>query len=112
MRYLDITIDLNGVDVDVTVGFEPGYFKRGSRSGHPDSWTPDEGEAAEIHSVTLVLGSGRQLDLTNRLTKAAKDAIQKACDNASEPEPDYDYEPDDIGDDDWQDAQDRYERSL
>lgn len=38
-------------DVTCTVTFNPGWFQRGNRSGHPDNWTPDDGENAEILTV-------------------------------------------------------------
>lgn len=38
-------------DVTCTVTYRHGWFRRGNRSGHPDNWTPDEGEDAEILKV-------------------------------------------------------------
>lgn len=40
-------------DVPVEVEHNPGWYQPGCRSGHPDNWTPDEGEDPEILSVTL-----------------------------------------------------------
>lgn len=96
---ITMSITLAGVDVDVDVEFNPGWFQRGSRRGHPDNWTPDEGEPAEIERVALTLESGRVVDLTRRLPKDTMERIQRKCD-AYEPEPpEPDYEPDDYYDD-------------
>jgi hypothetical protein len=38
-------------DVTCTVHYNPGWSQAGCRSGHPDNWTPDEGENAEILQV-------------------------------------------------------------
>lgn len=40
-------------DVQVEVKYDEGYFQAGCRSGHPDNWTPDEGEDPEVTSVIL-----------------------------------------------------------
>jgi tRNA(His) 5'-end guanylyltransferase len=93
MASTTVTVTFYDVDVDVDVEFEPGWFKKGSRSGHIDDWTPDEGECAQIEKVTITLESGRVVDLTNRLTDRQRKKIQDACDRESEPEPHYDDEP-------------------
>ena len=38
-------------DVTCTVKFTPGWFRRGNRSWHPDTWSEDEGEYPDITSV-------------------------------------------------------------
>lgn len=93
MASITLTVEIKDVEVDVEVTFNPGWFQRGCRSGHPDNWTPDEGEAAEIEKITLTLGSGRVLDVTNKLTDRQRERVQRACDEWEYPEPDY--EPDD-----------------
>jgi len=41
-------------DVEVEVEYNEGWYRAGCRSGHPDNWTPDEGEDPEILSVVIV----------------------------------------------------------
>ena len=90
MPVTQVTVEVKGVEIDVEVEFTPGWFQRGCRSGHPDNWTPDEGEAAEVHSVALLLGSGRMIDFTNNSDVMRQ--VQKACDE-HEVEPDFDDDP-------------------
>ena len=40
-------------EVDVLVTYDPGYFVPGCRSGHPDNWTPDDGQDPTITGVYL-----------------------------------------------------------
>jgi hypothetical protein len=49
--FLPIPEEGDSGEVTCTVTFKPGWLKRGNRFGHPDSWTEDEGEWPEIHSV-------------------------------------------------------------
>lgn len=70
-------IVLNGEDMTAEVEFEPGWFMKGSRAGHIDNWTSDEGERAEIDSIKVEdLG-----DVTQLLPKAELERIQRECDD-------------------------------
>jgi len=64
-------------DVEVEVEYNEGWYQAGCRSGHPDNWTPDEGEDPEILSVVIVHeewepGENEHTDL-DRLLPAATD---------------------------------------
>ena len=64
-------------DVQVEVEYNEGYFQSGCRSGHPDNWTPDEGEDPEVLSVVLEDDDpfkGGQ-DLVNNLPRAVFDRL-------------------------------------
>lgn len=67
-------------------------FVAGNRSGHPDTWTPDDGGEVEIDKVTL---DGRPFELTpNERAKAeeklAEEAQREAEESFDEPDDDYD----------------------
>ena len=93
MATITVTVDLCGVDVEVEVEFNPGWFQAGNRRGHPDNWTPDEGANAEVESINLPLNNGGSIEVTPYLEAEEIARIQQACDRF-EPEP-YFSEPDD-----------------
>jgi hypothetical protein len=85
-------------DLEVEVEFDPGWEQAGCRSGHPDNWTPDEGEDPQITSVTLVDGDH---DVTAVLSKEQFTALireawedQQNDDSDCDPSDDYDYDDD------------------
>lgn len=94
MASITVTVEIHDVEVDVEVTFNPGWYTPAKLSGHPDSWTPAEGECAEIESIILTLESGRKVNLTDRLSTKAKERVQRACDAWEYPEPDYEPDPD------------------
>jgi hypothetical protein len=72
------------IEVEVEVDYHPGYYQPGCRSGHPDNWTPDEGEDPEIESVT-VEETGK--DITRDLSPEQLKALEKAAwEHQSEPD--------------------------
>jgi len=86
-------------DIEVEVDYTPGWYQAGCRSGHPDNWTPDEGEDPEIITVTTVEGG---IDIVDALTKkqieslilqAVKDQEQQAEDAFEPPDDYYDDDP-------------------
>lgn len=97
-----------GDDVDVDIEFSPGYHTPASFKGHPDLWTPEEGEAPEITSVKI---SDTGEEILSRLSKSEVQRIEKSLERVQEDDHEPDYEPDDIGDDDWREAQEDWERS-
>lgn len=114
MLSFDFTLtDQNDEEFDVTVEYNPGYFQRGCRSGHPDNWTPDEGEDPEITSVKDIDGKEIMDTLDEKTMRKLTERAWE--DQNMYPEPDYD-DRDDYPDD-WDDraadeAADRYERGL
>lgn len=52
------TVMLRDQDVDVEVEYVPGTCVPASCRGHPDNWTPDESEPAEIESVRAIRKDG------------------------------------------------------
>jgi hypothetical protein len=88
-HFINVDIFHGGEEVTVEVEFAEGWFRPGNRRGHPDTWTPDEGENAEIIAVKL-----DNCDITRKLSKTARAKIQKACDTPPARE-EYDgYDPD------------------
>jgi len=85
-------------DIEVEVDYNPGYFQAGCRSGHPDNWTPDEGENPEITSVKILEGGHDITHLfTGKLLRQLEDKAwehQKGLADDYDPEPydDYDYD--------------------
>ena len=84
-------------DIEVEVEYNPGWFQRGCRSGHPDNWTPDEGENPEITKVKILEGDH---DITHLFRDQALRALeaeawqnQEAQADDYDPPDDYDYEP-------------------
>jgi hypothetical protein len=57
------------VEIEVEVEYHPGYFQAGNRAGHPDNWTPDEGDDPEIETVTII-ETGEEIDVTDAEYKA------------------------------------------
>lgn len=97
---LHLEIIHDDADVTVEVTFNPGWFKRGNRWGHPDNWTEDEWEAAEIESVILEDEDGKKEDITCKLSDSQRDKIQHACDKWEDEPYVADYDPCDFYDDD------------
>lgn len=95
MATIHVDVSLKDVDITVEVDFNPGWHRAGNRRGHPDGWTEDEGEAAEIEKITLTLGSGRVLDVTRRLNRSDLEKIQRACDRWEDEPPEYEPDYDD-----------------
>jgi len=96
---IEITCGANQVPLVVEVEFTPGWFKAGNRRGHPDNWEPDEGENAEIESVTL---PGQAKDIWHKLSQREREQIQAVADEfkADEgPDPDDYYDSRDDYDD-------------
>lgn len=96
---------------DVEVTYNPGYYTPAKLSGNPDNWCPAEGEDPEIISVIDADGK----DILPGLTDETVNALVKAAwDDQNNNVPDYEdyyYYDDDIGHDDWQNAQSDWERS-
>ena len=80
------------VEVEVSVEYYPGHYGPARRSGHPDNWTPDESEAAEIISVEIDGGGD---DITQVIDQKTRSLLQKRIERHrdeqfDEPD-DYDY---------------------
>lgn len=99
MATTHVLVDLKGVEVEVTVKFNPGWYRPAKLSGHPDNWEPADGEPAEIEEIKLHLASGRVLDVESRLAYSEIKKIQEVCNEGGSSEPDYDPREDDDYDD-------------
>ena len=74
-------------DLEVSVDHNPGWYQPGNRSGHPDNWTPDEGEDPEILKVEIAdpdwtPAEGETRDLDGVLTPALYREIVSAANEA------------------------------
>jgi hypothetical protein len=84
-------------DIHVEVEYDPGWEQAGCRSGHPDNWTPDEGESPEITSIKLdgnheILSIVNPLELAELTNLCWEDQTEQAEQDFGEPddEPYYD----------------------
>lgn len=86
-------------DIEVEVEYDPGWFQAGCRSGHPDNWTPDEGENPEITKVKILEGDH---DITHlfqgKLLRALEDKAWKDQEAQAD-----DYDPPDYYDEPYDD---------
>jgi hypothetical protein len=84
-------------DIEVEIEFEPGYHQDGIRSGHPDNWTPDEGEDPQVTKVTIIDGDHDVTDVLSKqqfaaLTHAAwEDQQHQGADADCDPPDAHDY---------------------
>lgn len=88
------------IELEAEIEYNEGYFQEGCRSGHPDNWTPDEGENPEILAVYALRADGRRSkDILAKLSKdtirdlqndAWKHQVDRAADAQADYEPDYD----------------------
>ena len=96
---ITMTIDTfcNGVDgeMDVTVTGDVSPFRAGNRSGHPDTWEPDEGGEVEITKV--VRPDGAETSLNSKEEERAEQMLRDAAGD-DDSCLDYDDEPDYSGD--------------
>jgi hypothetical protein len=98
------TVTIKDVDVEVEVEYTPGTNVPASRRGHPDNWTPDESEAAEVHAVRALKADGRAgKDVTGKLSKQTMDRLtREAWDAGERAKEDPRDEPDEPYDDDYE----------
>ena len=84
-------------DVHVEVEYDGGWYQSGCRSGHPDNWTPDEGEDPEILSVKI---DGNH-EILSEITPSMLADLTARCaeDQKGQDEPDYEPDYDDAYDD-------------
>jgi hypothetical protein len=87
-------------DVEVSIEFEPGWFKAGSRRGHPDNWTQDEGEGSEVHKVKR-LDTGE--DVTPKISRRTMQHIHTVLDAVSQYEAEREAYEERHVDDDYRD---------
>ena len=102
-----MTLTWQGDEVDVDIEYSPGSYHPACTSGNPDNWHPDESEPPEITSIKV---SDTCEEILSGLSESE---VSRLTDKLMEQQNDYepDYEPNDIGDDDWQDGQDAWEAS-
>ena len=68
----------------VEIEYNEGWSQSGNRSGHPDNWTPDEGEDCEILSVEIQVEDwkpeeGESSDLSGSFTRKEDEALRAEC---------------------------------
>lgn len=69
MDHITLDFQRNGTDFMVEVEYDLGYYRPGSRRGHPDHWTPDEGEATYVSKVIACNDRGEpKKDITRLLS--------------------------------------------
>lgn len=89
-------------ELPVEIEYGEGCYTSGNTSGHPDTWTPSEGEDPHIESVTIVdegygiwdaeiSPSALGREQTKRIIKGCWEHQQHA---SAAYEPDYDYDDD------------------
>jgi len=85
-------------DIEVEVEYEPGWEQAGCRSGHPDNWTPDEGENPEIITVTIT--GEKNYDIEDVLSKKELSSLVAEAWKDQEGRAEDDFDPPDDYDDD------------
>jgi hypothetical protein len=97
-----IYVERDGEEIELSVQGEYTPAVRASRGGHPDTWTPAEGDELEIVAV-LHADKPWTGELTNEEIARAEDSVREmvASDFGDDDGPDYD----DRGDDDHYDLE-------
>ena len=76
-------------DVEVEVEYNEGWYEAGNRSGHPDNWTEDSGEDAEVTEINLTEedwkpAEGENRDLLGAIQHSSVVRLIQACNEHQE----------------------------
>ena len=87
-----ITVEVNGTDYEVEFEFEASYTPA-NRSGHPDNWTPEEGDCDfNISSISEDGESVMEFMTSNLLTQFEEKVYEWVSENGVQYLEDYNEE--------------------